>query len=123
MSPPTITPHIPQSPNVLPHLPPQIILNLHRGQLGRELEDFRGGKGGEARGGVDEEFGEDGGGGGGAEAVEGLEGFFDEGGFGEGDAEDEDLVWGEGIRWGYVESWGRGGTMVDYQGGRSCKGG
>lgn len=39
MSPPPITPHISQSPNVFPHLPLRIILDRHVGQLRRQLRD------------------------------------------------------------------------------------
>lgn len=39
MSPSPIRAHIPQSRNSIPHLPPQIVFNLHVGQLGGEVED------------------------------------------------------------------------------------
>lgn len=38
MPPPPIRPHIPQAPDILPQLPPQIVLDLHARQLGRDVE-------------------------------------------------------------------------------------
>lgn len=79
MPPPAIAPHIPQSSNIIPNLPPQIILDLHTRQFGGQVEDFGRGERGEARGGVDVEFGHNAGGVDGADAEKGLQGFL--GGF------------------------------------------
>ena len=56
MSPPSITPHIPQSIDVLAQFLPQITLDLHTGELGIEGEDGLGGEVSNSRGGEDAVF-------------------------------------------------------------------
>jgi hypothetical protein len=41
MSPSAICAYVPQPPNIILHLPPQIILNLHVRQLRRQIHDCR----------------------------------------------------------------------------------
>lgn len=91
MSPPPITPHIPQPPNILPHLPLRIILDRHVRQLGRQLRDGALGDVADACLRVDAEFCEQPRAGLRAERVEGLEGDGDHLRFGEVDAEEENL--------------------------------
>ena len=59
MPPPPVRPHIPQPQNVLPQLAPQLVFNLHLGQLGVDVDDSLAVEGAEAGGGVDVQAGEE----------------------------------------------------------------
>ena len=108
MSPPPITPHISQPPNILPHLPLRIVFDRHVRQLGRQLGDGALGNIANARERVDAEFRQQARGGLRAESVERLEGDGDQFGFREVDAEEENLR-GELAVLYYAISWGWGG--------------
>ncbi|KFY10967.1 hypothetical protein V491_07397 [Pseudogymnoascus sp. VKM F-3775] len=92
MSPPPVTSHIPQPPNILPHLPLRIILNRHVRQLRRQLRDGTLWDFADTRLWVDTELREEAGGGLWAKSVEGLQGCGHQFGFREVDAEEENLV-------------------------------
>ncbi len=62
MPPPSITPHIPQPPYIVLHLPPQICLDRHRRQLRRDGIYGPGGQGTDLGLREDGELGEDAGG-------------------------------------------------------------
>lgn len=93
MSPTPIRPRIPETLNILQHLSPQVVLDLHAVERGVELEDLCLREFTDAGGVVEVEAGHEAGGGEGTDAEEGLEGLFDEAAFGEVDVEDEDLGW------------------------------
>ena len=71
-----VRPDIPQPRDIIPHLPPQVVLDLHGRQLGRDVEDRLIFEGADARGGVDVEAREHVAGYLRADAVEVLEGFL-----------------------------------------------
>lgn len=87
----TICAHIPQSPNIVLHLPPQIVLNLHVRQLGRQIHDCCIFQTADFRPRVDVEFRHDALRDRGPDAEEGFEGPLDERRFREAEAVDEHL--------------------------------
>lgn len=91
MSPPSIRAHISQSLDIIPQLPPQVILQRHRAQFRRHVVDLPVAEGANLGGRVDVELGHELGAGVWADAVEGLERAGDQLGLVEVDAEDEDL--------------------------------
>ncbi len=72
MSPPPVRAHIPQPDYVLPQFPPQVVFNLHVGELGVDVDDGLGVEGAQTRGGVDVQACEQVAGYLGSDAVEGL---------------------------------------------------
>ena len=82
MPPAPVRPHVAQPGDVLPQLAPELVFNLHLGQLGVDVDDGLVVEGAEAGGGVDVQAGEDVAGELVADAVEVAEGFLGEGGGG-----------------------------------------
>ena len=91
---PAITPDIPQSLDIVQHLPPLVVLDLHARQLGRQLQQLLVGQLADLGPLVDVVFGHDLGGDDGADAEEGGEAVRDEFGVGEVLGEDDGRLGG-----------------------------
>ena len=76
MSTPAIRACILEAADIVEHLAPQVVFNLHAGQRGGQLEDLLVGELADGGGGVDVVAGHEAGADGGADAEEGLEGFL-----------------------------------------------
>jgi hypothetical protein len=76
MSSAPICAHIPKSFDIVAHLPPRIVLNLHAGEFGGQVEQFLTVEGADLRHGLDIVAGHDLGGDMWADAVEGLKSFL-----------------------------------------------
>lgn len=77
VSPPPVRAHIPQSPYILPHFPPELVFYFQPGELGVDVEHGLGVEGAQPRGGVDVQAGEQVPGHLGSNAVEVLERFLE----------------------------------------------